>query len=298
MRNRKPLILVLLLISTTFIAANNLITNPGFEEWSSGWKKKEISGFAEVSIDENYAFEGWGSAKIEAITLAEAYWETKEAYIVEEGQEFALSASVRTEFVQGGDGAVAIAYFEDAFGRKIAENVILNLAATNDWKELSQLIKVPAGATYMKVRLGLRGASGTVCWDQIFLSNEAEAIRNARAKAEQKISINEGFDEGLKGWRTIDREGKLEYATDEKVKYSGRNAVKLASNDDKARGWIQKAFEIEGGKSYTIKVWGKTNEVSVSAALSIQTMSNLQWRGTPFKLISLVILFFRSSLGQ
>ena len=155
--------------------SNNLIVNPSFEDWDFGWKTIEIQGFAQSEIDEAYAFDGVASAKVSAASPAEAYWEIVAGLSVEEGQVFAFSAFVRTEFVE------AVAYFEDDEGQKVSEKIIFETKDnTTSWNRLSQALEVPSGASYLKIRLGLYNASGVVYWDQVTLSAD-ENIKASRS---------------------------------------------------------------------------------------------------------------------
>jgi hypothetical protein len=256
------LLLLSFILASSFLYANNLIANPSFEDWDSNWNRNEINGFSEVVIDDSYAFDGRSSAKIAAVSPAEAYWEIAKPLIVEGGQAYLLSAFIKTEFIEAGDGAVASVLFEDAFGRKVSEKIILQGTGTNNWEKQSQVVEVPVGATYLTIRLGLHNASGVVYWDQVSLSADEQAIRSVLVKKEQKIDNVEGFEEGLNGWEKQDREGKLQYGIDTNVKHSGKSSAKIGSTDLNARGWLFKNFEIQGGKKYFIKAWAKADKLA------------------------------------
>ena|GEM_PF-172812 len=261
MRKTKVMVLFLVLtLTTSWAFANNLLQNPSFEDWESGWIRKEIAGATEFEIDEEFAYHGISSARVAASSPAEGYWQQEIPIAVVEGQTYQFSALNRREFIEGGEGAVAVALFRDKAGRTVEEKVLLKGSGTSNWVTMSQQFHVPAKAVTLQIRLGLRNARGAVYWDQLELTASEQG-------EEQALKIADGFEVNFSNWKLRAASGKLDAVQDKGTKHSGTSAARISSSDASARGWLQSNFEIQGGKRYRISAWVKADRVSNQAGL-------------------------------
>ena len=261
MRKTKVMVLFLVLtLTTSWAFANNLLQNPSFEDWESGWIRKEIAGATEFEIDEEFAYHGISSARVAASSPAEGYWQQEIPIAVVEGQTYQFSALNRREFIEGGEGAVAVALFRDKAGRTVEEKVLLKGSGTSNWVTMSQQFHVPAKAVTLQIRLGLRNARGAVYWDQLELTASEQG-------EEQALKIADGFEVNFSNWKLRAASGKLDAVQDKGTKHSGTSAARISSSDASARGWLQSNFEIQGGKRYRISAWVKADKVSKQAGL-------------------------------
>lgn len=178
MLGKKAILFTVLMGLSIFVsgfgAAENLLTNPGFEQGTSGWSRAYIpasglemvcetgvahSGDRSIAIKNTHVYDqptynNWRQY-IEGSTLKDL-----------EGQIVNLSVFVKTE---DAEEAYCIILCTNADWEMLAVDSTADVAGTTDWTVHHTGLVVPAGTTKLVVMLGLLGM-GKVWYDDVSLS--------------------------------------------------------------------------------------------------------------------------------
>ncbi|MCU0362372.1 MAG: carbohydrate binding domain-containing protein [Bacteroidales bacterium] len=172
---KRIFLFVLLLIVALHASSQNLVSNPGFESWSSiskpaGWSHSENSRKDSLTILSGVysCFHTGGSS-----TSSDLGQTIK----VIAGKEYTLSFSIRTSETTTGNGSRIWSYWKDSSGASItdpASDDILRPSKyikSSEWKNFSLNITAPinADALYLEVRT-YPGSSAW--WDDFFLGEK------------------------------------------------------------------------------------------------------------------------------
>jgi len=164
------MMLALLTVAVCMADDANLLKNPGFEEvndqgWADGWDiwPAKLPEAGAVSIDSEVAHEGGRSLRLRH-NRATSYTRAQQTIAVEPNTRYLLTAWVKAENVELGDGSQgARLYVEKSTGDTASRKQY----GTFDWKRI-RLGPVESGnTTKFSVLCYLHMATGTVWWDDI-----------------------------------------------------------------------------------------------------------------------------------
>jgi hypothetical protein len=167
--------------TTTAPAASNLVPNPGMEESETNfvrsWDGLSIGAPAEFAVDRDEKHGGTQSLRVTAKEVTRSYV-VSDAMQVAPGERLTFSAWVRTRDVPPDQGRVsALAEFSRGEGTKETFSLIGAAKVSEPgWQQITGKIEVPAGATTLRLRLGLAYSLGTTWWDDVTVSAEAPVV--------------------------------------------------------------------------------------------------------------------------
>ena len=159
---------------------NGGLDGPAADQPPPKWEPLVIGVPATFATDTKEKHGGQSSARVSAPAGARSYVRS-EPIPVAAGETIHGSAWVRTKDVPEGQGTVImIAEFSDGVGgnesvekfntAKIAES-------SKAWQKIEGSVKVPAGATELRLRLGFSYSSGTCWWDDVTITAQPLAVR-------------------------------------------------------------------------------------------------------------------------
>ena len=106
---------------------------------------------------------------------------------VKPGQTLNWSVMVKTEGVEGKEGAVLCLVFDTPTGVLGNQPVLMAEKGTQDWHPVTGSLVIPDGVVMLRVYLGMRLATGTVWLDQLSFKPEGE---------DRELIVNGDFEQG------------------------------------------------------------------------------------------------------
>ena len=106
---------------------------------------------------------------------------------VQAGETFEWSVWLKTEEVEGAEGAVLDLVWDPAGGPRAGEAVLFRETGTRDWYRLQGEFTAPPRAVMLRLYLGMRRATGTVYYD---------ALSVRRQGAADELVVNGDFEKG------------------------------------------------------------------------------------------------------
>ena len=258
---RAFIVLSLFFISVTNNAQTNLIKNGGFETELLNWRGEEsatISPYDKKS--------GKNSCSINQFVGAE--WKAIDQIIdiPKKTAAIELSGWVKASGIEKGKNDWNTGKFDISFLNSAEKDIktesIASLVGTTQWTFYTKVVKVPAGASKIKVMLALGQANGTLFFDDIkavaITQEQMDKIQeeeNAKkAPTAPAVLTNTDFENGITSWR-----GNATVSTT--TFKDGKAALVLNSTTFDWNGIDQIAAVPDNATSITISGWLKSDTI-------------------------------------
>ncbi|MFP8952569.1 PVC-type heme-binding CxxCH protein [Natrialbaceae archaeon A-arb3/5] len=236
--------------------SENLLPNPSFEETETsagpdGWESEEWAGSADFVYDDEEAYVGENSIRIESESGVDGAW--AQTVEVEEDTEYTLSGWIKTEDVDAGSGDGAQFNVHELGQDSLTDSV----TGTEDWTQVE--ITVNSGDNdelQINALLGAWGEStGTAWYDDIsFEGPDGENLLSNADFAEGSTSSSP------EEWGTDAWGGTVEHTHTDEYSHSGDYSVRLHSEDGADAAWST-SHDVEPNAEYRISGYAKTEDV-------------------------------------
>lgn len=263
-----PLVAVLVIFLVWPVAAQNLVTNPGFEHAMDGWGIAFGGAGTANAIDTDTVRSGEHAfyAKSEGFPLRVG---AVQNVIVPGPGRYRIGAHFLARDVQvqqSGHGVIIRVQFQNEQNGLVQGNVHIvgDIANQGEWTAIGQEVVVPAGTHHLRVEYFLWYAIGEVWWDDM----SVEWLDQPRADGADgpSLTLNSSFDDGLDGWETWTPAGSPEIAIDTEVYQSAPHSARVTGFAPTDRAALVQRPQVEGGQFYTLSAWIKTEDVSGNMA--------------------------------
>lgn len=264
-------------LGETPLVQANLLKNGGFEDgedpsglmYAASWRPRNLRHF--MIVDDRVARSGRCSFKLSPTRKPGIIEFYRQSFPVKEGHRYRLSywcRSNRLDIDKRSDFTFGTIKLHDAQSEQIASGWLDGMQVmkgTVDWTRLEKEFVAPADATEAELSLGIYLSTGTLWYDDVsvvWVSPPTPGLK--RGNADDNLVVNGSFEEGdgglrvplgwrprfLRPWMTLDRSAAR----------TGKFSIKFVS-PKKHTGAVEcyrQKFPVEGGKTYQITYWCKT----------------------------------------
>lgn len=257
--------------------ADNLLKNHNMES-SIGWTSAAWNGTVSYTTDYSTAQKYFGQKSLKMSVTSctndarARVHQDLSTNILKQGNTYTLSAYVKTSGITGdtdNSGVVlgGCVYLTDGtWSNNYSEHVkgTTDSNINNGWKRISVTFTVPDNASYTRINLAVRAATGTAYFDGVQLeegnlTNNYNILENSGMEV---LNATNGIPKFWYGYNLTDNESTDHYSTAEK--FSGSNSF-MITGDHTAQKWLYQTVPINGseGDTYIVSGWAKANAVPI-----------------------------------